>query len=96
MKHIFAVVDTDSIQPWTTEFMVVASSHLGTTIPEPLPEFSRAVPDSEVLELSEIPEVLWLYSLNSFKFFFSQHLLLYFKTFFQDHYHNIIQAYLRP
>ena len=38
--------------------MVVASSHPGTTIPEPLPEFSRAVPDSEVLELSEVPEVL--------------------------------------
>ena len=38
--------------------MVVASSHPGTTIPEPLPEFSRAVPDSEVLQLLEVPEVL--------------------------------------
>ena len=38
--------------------MVVASSHLGTTILEPLPEFSCTVPDSEVLELSEVLEVL--------------------------------------
>ena len=38
--------------------MVVASSHPGTTILEPLPEFSHAVPDSDVLELLEVPEVL--------------------------------------
>ena len=52
------VIHVDSIQLWTTEFMVVASSHLETTIPEPLPEFSHAVPDSEVLELLEVLEVL--------------------------------------
>ncbi|KAN0093231.1 hypothetical protein V8E55_004015 [Tylopilus felleus] len=48
----------DAASPVAQEFMVVASSHLGTTIPEPLPEFSHAVPDSEVLELSEVLEVL--------------------------------------